>query len=565
MGSSSTEVSYRVIALKGLLRLCQIRWCIEDSDIALCVQCFDDVLLDDSHEWNDLKNEAIQALVEISKIAPSTVTDIVLPTFLARLPDSSGCDQKEYLTILEGLARLSVERYISETLVRRLLNKLTIVLQAADSSDYPQAILSTLNFLLTGRDLAHDHLLNIYYEALVVNLIKRAAMASVDCDPSAALTDAAMLETIGRLAGKIVNALDEDKQRFVALQAYTLFTDNRTPFVPLLYTQELPHRQRQTIILSAWLLGTVGVVAATSFDTQNLIRELTRKALLESVPLTRQYVLRQVALMINKFVPSTETYHVLDLLRNPSSVLQKGTVVSERTVPVMFWIAKALVLRLERTDEVLQYLLSQLADPAHGPSCAKGFEILLAPDELLSKDNGAIIRLLAGQKVFNACVPHIARETLIAKKAIKPNYLVALSGILRYVPAGVIMSEVDTLVPLLLQSLDLEDAEVKAATVNNFIIIAQDSPKAVEGHLSSLIGRLLRLTATRDTNTPKIRFNALHCLRCLPRKFSESVVVSYRTPVTRGMVEVLDDPKRHIRQEAAQCRAAWLVMDDLED
>lgn len=206
--------------------------------------------------------------------------------------------------------------------------------------------------------------------------------------------------------------------------------------------------------------------------------------------------------MINKFLPSTETYHVLDLLHNPSSVLQRGTVVSERTVPVMFWIAKALVLRLERTDEVLQYLLSQLADSACGPSCAKGFEILLAPDELLSKDNGAIIRLLAGQRVFNACVPHIARETLVAEKAIKPNYLVALSGILRYVPAGIIMPEIDTLVPLLLQSLDLEDAEVKATTVDTFIIITQDSPNAVEGHLSSLIGRLLRLTATREINTP---------------------------------------------------------------
>lgn len=268
MSSSNTEVSYRVAALRGLLRLCQIRWYIEDKEIALSVQCFDEVLLNDSHEWNVLKNEAIQALVEISKIAPSIVTDIVLPTFLARLPDSSGSDQEEYLTILEGLARLSVEKSISETLVRRLLNKLTIVLQAADSSDYPRAILSTLNFLLTGRDLAHDPLLNIYYEAIVVNLIKQAAMASVNCDPSVALTDAAMLETIGRLAGKIVKALDEDKRRFVALQAYTLFTDNRTPFVPLLNVQELPHRQRQTIILSAWLLGTVGVVVCGQCPTQ---------------------------------------------------------------------------------------------------------------------------------------------------------------------------------------------------------------------------------------------------------------------------------------------------------
>lgn len=268
MSSSNTEISYRVVALRGLLGLCQIRWYVEDSEIALSVQCFDDVLLDGSHEWSDLKDEAVQALVEISKFAPSMVTDKVLPTFLARLPDSSGSDQKEYMTILESLARLGVERSISETLIRRLLNKLMIVLQAADFSDYPQAILSTLNFLLTGRDLAHDPLLNTYYEALVVNLIKRAAMASVNCDPSVALTDSAMLETIGRLAGKIVKSLDEDKRRSVALQVYTLFTDDKTPFVPLLYPQELPHRQRQTIILSAWLLGTIGVVVCGQYPVR---------------------------------------------------------------------------------------------------------------------------------------------------------------------------------------------------------------------------------------------------------------------------------------------------------
>ena len=86
----------------------------------------------------------------------------------------------------------------------------------------------------------------------------------------------------------------------------------------------------------------------------------------------------------------------------------------------------------------------------------------LRQNEILSKENGASIRLLAKQKAFNTCVPTIAQDFRKADTAIKPNYLIALSGILKHMPTEVIVSEIDTLLPLLLQSLDLEDSDVKS-------------------------------------------------------------------------------------------------------
>ena len=64
------------------------------------------------------------------------------------------------------------------------------------------------------------------------------------------------------------------------------------------------------------------------------------------------------------------------------------------------------------------------------------------------------------------------------------------------------MPEVESLLPLLLQSLDLEDSEVKAATIYTLTVVSRESPNAVEGHTSSVINRLLKSASERKTNVP---------------------------------------------------------------
>lgn len=236
--------------------------------------------------------------------------------------------------------------------------------------------------------------------------------------------------------------------------------------------------------------------------------------------------------------------------------------MTENAVRVVFWEAKGLILRLAHTDEVLERLLSLLSSPECGLVSARGFSLLLAPDEVLCKENGASIRLLANQKVFNICVPTIAREFRTAETSIKPNYLIALSGILKHMPTKVVMPEIDTLLPLLLQSLDLEDSDVKAATIQTLAVISQESPEAVEGHMGSLVTRLLRSASNPKASTASVRHNALRCLRIFPGRVKDSTLLPYRNAVTRGLLVVLDDPKRQVRKEAVECRAAWFNMDE---
>lgn len=224
--------------------------------------------------------------------------------------------------------------------------------------------------------------------------------------------------------------------------------------------------------------------------------------------MTRQGILRQIALITNKFLLPTQTQYATDILWDVSKDLLKAEALAENSVRVLFWISKALVLRLAKTEEVLEQLLSLLSDNRLGLAIGRGFSILLAPDELLSKQNGAIIRLLANQKVFNYCIPRFAKSIRQAEGSAKRNYLIALSGILKYISTDILMTDVDTLLPLLLQSLDLEASEVKSATIESLIVISQQSVQAIEGHISSVVNRLLDSTVHSDIND-LVRFNPI--------------------------------------------------------
>lgn len=569
MSTSKDEVSLRIVALKGLLRLCSLRKYLSDNEIGMAVQYFDEIVLDEEHTRDDLKNEAIGALVEISKSKPHLIMDITFPAFMARLPDNSLPGETDYLTTLEGLAQLSVEKSISDTLVRRLINKLEVVLQAGSSQAYPQAILSSLIYVLGCKDLPQDPNLSSYHEKIVVGLVTRAVLGSTGQIPETALNNPETLEILGRLANLIVRALSDHKQSSVAHQVYSLFLDEAS-FLPIPFRRDAPASQRITMILSTSLAAAIKREIPISYlnidNPSSFLQELTWLAINEDITLICHAILRQLALVINKNLSSSSMHHATELLWASSTGLLNQQPLPENTIRTIFWISKALVLRLAHTEEVLSHLLPLLADVNHGLPSARGFSLLLAPDEILCKENGAIIRLLTKQRVFNICVPRLASEFRSADIAVKPNYLIALSGIIKHVPTSVVMPEIDTLLPLLLQSLDLpEQPDVKAATIDALTTIATENPLAVESHVSSLVTRLLTAASDRTSSPPRTRLAALQCLRILPGRIKDSTLLPFRGKVAWALAKgVLDDPKRAVRREAIECRAKWLGMDEPE-
>ena len=237
-------------------------------------------------------------------------------------------------------------------------------------------------------------------------------------------------------------------------------------------------------------------------DLEKLLKDVVKLLLKERSSVIRHSLLQQTALLVNKFLRNDQIRFATGILWRPSDGLLDPATLSEDAVRPIFWISKALVLRHSNTDEVLKRLLDLLTNETIGTIAARGFGLLLGPDEVLSKENGAIIRSLAKQKIFNSCVPAIANSFRDADSMVKSNYLIALSGIIRYIPTDILMPEIETLLPLLLQSLDLDDQVVKAATIETLTVVCQESPSAVEGHVSSLVSRLLKAAADSKANSP---------------------------------------------------------------
>ena len=270
MSTAIEEISFRIVALRVLLRLCLLRKYLQDNEIGMVVQYLNEIILsEDPMGRGDLKREAIQALVEISRIKPSLIMDITFPAFMARLPDSSPPNQYDYLITLEGLAQLSVDKFVADTLIRRLLNRLDVTSNCKGSTAYPRAILFTLQYVMTQRDLGSDPNLQVYFENIVVRLIHKALSASTGHGTTSALSEEETMEILARLTIMIIRALDDHKQKSAALQCYSLFTEEGI-FTPVPFRENVPRSQRATMIFSvAVMAGVVKTVRPSSnYGTQ---------------------------------------------------------------------------------------------------------------------------------------------------------------------------------------------------------------------------------------------------------------------------------------------------------
>jgi len=267
-------------------------------------------------------------------------------------------------------------------------------------------------------------------------------------------------------------------------------------------------------------------------------------------------------------------------------------------IRLSFSLIKALTLRLApNTNQYLTSLVDLLDENEYPPEvsrkAAMGFATILSSDDILSKQNAAQVRLLAPQRVFQTLTPLISAKFKAAQSpSEKENYLVALSGILASVPSEIVMPELPTLLPLLLQSLDVTDQLVKTATLETLAVVISNNPTALEesGHIPALVKRLITVATVRQSkpvklppqtsptktamplaNLPKTRRLATRCLTLMPKYVIGSgsranPLIGLKREVLHGLTNVLDDVKRDVRKEAVDARSAWLRgVDDVQD
>jgi len=574
MNAPQGEVSFRLYSLQGLAGLIKIRQLLNDSEASRIVDtCTEIIIREPSQGQDEVKEKAIQTLIEASHHFPGVTGDKAIPAFIAELPD---CPEEGILTYepaLEAFAKLGTEVQIVDTIIVRLKNKINAALHQGAPRSYILALLTAMLYIFTHGSPSQDEGLPrmSYFCDLAKPLLEQAI--GLGTSEAQLLSSEACVTILARICNIIVRPQTGHVQN----QVYASF---ERLFDSLHADQPTPEAE------AAGKPGSkLGVVASlylhAAFQRDLIGPEATVKTLKavsdvalgeHETPGVRLDALKHISLLVNKFVSSANLAQTLKDVGLDQQSLLNPSPSSTAAVHLAHAITKGLIVQGKSpkiATAYLQGLMELLGDLNNGSASARGFAGLLALDDILTKENHCIISGLYKQKVYSQIYTAIANAVKVADAVAKQNYLAALSGVLRWLPYSLIQSSLPTITPLLLQSLDIGDQTyygLKAATLITVESVLMHDPSAVSEHAASLITRLLNGT-TAPSNSPEVRTGSLKCLKLLPTQLKRETVMPYRKEVIKRLMACLDDKKRVVRAEAVRCRSNWLVLDsgDAED
>ncbi|NWZ35499.1 MMS19 protein, partial [Brachypodius atriceps] len=218
-------------------------------------------------------------------------------------------------------------------------------------------------------------------------------------------------------------------------------------------------------------------------------------------------------------------------------------------------VTKALVLRYHPLSSCLtDKLLGLLGDTELGPAAADGFSLLMAESsDVLHKGCHADVRIMYRQRFFTDNVPKLVQGFHGAHPDVKANYLKGLSHVLNHLPKPVLVTELPTLLPLLLEALSCSDRVVQLSTLSCLHPLLLEAPQVMSLHVNTLVTKFLDLTSSP---TMAVRIAALRCAHALT-SLPTTVLLPYKGRVIRALAKPLDDKKRLVRKEAVAARGEW--------
>ncbi|NWQ72814.1 MMS19 protein, partial [Columbina picui] len=218
-------------------------------------------------------------------------------------------------------------------------------------------------------------------------------------------------------------------------------------------------------------------------------------------------------------------------------------------------VTKALVLRYHPlSSRLTDKLLDLLGDTELGTATADGFFLLMAESpDVLHKGCHADVRIMFRQRFFTDNVPKLVQGFHGAGPDVKANYLKALSHVLNHLPKPVLVTELPTLLPLLLEALSCSDHVVQLSTLSCLQPLLLEAPQIMSLHVNTLVTKFLSLTSSP---TMAVRIAALRCAHALT-SLPTTVLLPYKARVIRALAKPLDDKKRLVRKEAVAARGEW--------
>ncbi|KAK9472128.1 Dos2-interacting transcription regulator of RNA-Pol-II-domain-containing protein [Dipodascopsis tothii] len=578
VSTPAEEVSFRLLALQGMFKISNLRGFLLDNEVGMVVQYLDDIVLSEPNDI--LTTAAVESLKDLGRNKAELILSICFPFLLAELPDvfdPTATYKRHYRFILSTLADLAVDKGIVDVLSIRLLNKLSVVLGSPASDEaYAQSILAAILLVVQRKSKNGDADLPYFLIRLVPKLFS-VDMAAITENPTTAI-DAKLADVSARIVLAIVRSASvEDQQKFADELFKLYITGEPSGLIDEIHRSKVAGVQAPLAdgssvsahysMFTAAVAGLRREVALPVQDLSRLVLSTVARAGTTFEPENRLALLQLIALLMNKWATKEDEQTVMSGIAPLVEALKTSENVSERLnrLEVISWVAKGLILKSNRDGlNLTGQIVPLLADKSVGKAVSKAINILISDDDSLNKDNYAVVRLLAKQQFFMFCIPKFVEGFNAAESAVKPNYLVALSNVLKYMPGKVIVPQLPTFLPLLFQSLTLDDPEVKVAAIDTISTVFIDAADLMVEHLSSLVPELLASSSTAQArrNTVKVRLAAIKCLTMLPKAVRRESFQPYVAEIIKKLGAVLDDPKREVRKAAVDCRQLYFMMDE---
>ncbi|NXH95378.1 MMS19 protein, partial [Pachycephala philippinensis] len=593
------SVQLQLVGIKALTVLGSLQGFLSSSDLELVVDHLIRLAL---HEEDSQSSEAaMEAAGSLAPTYPKVFCGRMVPRLEEELQSGRAGKGESYhkhrslqQRCLQALAAVSTHTSIVRETVPVLLQHLQKVQKGTEARNTQDMVSVCQSLHRVALQCQQDAEGCWYFHQTVVPCllamaVQAAMQESTHTLPGKALLEEEVLAAMIPVISAATTHLSPELAAQSVSHVVPLFLDGEVSFLPQnnfpcsfqpFGDGECLEAQRRLVaLLMAFVCSLPRDVAIPQQEW--LLRELLALSCSCNCPFTATTAAKCFAGLVNKHAAGQQLDEILQLAVNR---MEPGLAEGPRrmqALTLLLWVTKALVLRYHPLSSCLtDKLLGLLGDTELGPAAADGFSLLMAESpDVLHKGCHADVRIMFRQRFFTDNVPKLVQGFHGAGPDVKANYLKGLSHVLNHLPKPVLVTELPTLLSLLLEALSCSDRVVQLSTLSCLHPLLLEAPQIMSLHVDTLVTKFLNLTSSPTmVRAPPPSFPAvpLSCPLCCPHpcvfqavriaalrcahaltSLPTTVLLPYKGRVIRALAKPLDDKKRLVRKEAVAARGEW--------
>ncbi|XP_015722476.1 MMS19 nucleotide excision repair protein homolog isoform X2 [Coturnix japonica] len=547
---------------------------LSPSDLELVV---DHLVRLSLHEEDSQSSEAaMEAAGSLAPVYPKVFSGRMVPRLgeelQSELEEESSRDLRSLQQhCLQALAAVSTHPSIVRETVPVLLQHLQKVQKGSEAGSAQNVVSVCQSLHRVALQCQQDAEGYWYYHQAVVPCLLAMAVQAATQESSRPLVSKVLLEEeVLTAMVPVISAATTHLSPELAAQSVShvvpLFLDGEVSFLPqnsfscsfqpFEGGECLEPQRRLVALLMAFVCSLPRNVVIP--QQERLLRELLALSCSCNCLFTATTASKCFAGLVNKHPAGQQLDEILQLAVNR---MEPGLVEGPhrmQALTLLLWVTKALVLRYHPlSSQLTDKLLGLLSDVELGPAAADGFSLLMAESpDVLHKGCHADVRIMFRQRFFTDNVPKLVQGFHGAGADVKANYLKSLSHVLNHLPKPVLVTELPTLLSLLLEALSCSDRVVQLSTLSCLQPLLLEAPQIMSLHIETLVTKFLSLTSSPAM---AVRIAALRCAHALT-SLPTIVLLPYKARVIRALAKPLDDKKRLVRKEAVAARGEWFLV-----